>query len=152
MKTYYVLEDGRIQLADFPSLEQSIKQAERMLGILQKGMQTTYTVEDDKGVLAAAVTNRRIITQFRTSRENDLKKTIDGSGYILRSAHAKLIHLKDNDSTTDSVFGFDKANPNYVTVVAQICTFFGVQNLKLVTEAALKYAYLAEYARVLSQK
>lgn len=146
--TYSVLQDGG-HYDDLDDLNTAISLAEELLGSVSEGEQSTFTVENEDGYLLASITNRRIIGRFTKqqwdSRDNAVEmgeEDFDATDYILLMKPDAIRALEDNRETTDYVgqahVSWD--GPHYVTIEDAICEFFGVSNVKEITDEALAYA------------
>jgi hypothetical protein len=150
-----IFQDGKFNTGqEVRGLSQAIEVAEKLLEVLDNGLSMTYTVEDEQGYLFASVSNRRIIGMLSLPEESTGSKhraprpaediRIDATSTVLRTSREKLIELKDNDESTDRLFGNEYLN--YVKIEESIKSFFGVKSLQGVTSEALLYARNNEYS------
>lgn len=150
MSVFDVLQDQG-HYATVGNLEEAISLAETLLGGVQEGEETTFTVHDGQGRLMAAVTNRRIIGTFHKQRwggwKNDQAiscgdQRFDATDAVLLLEPNQIVELASMYELTDAI-GRDHVEwdgPFDVYLDEAVCAFFGVGDLEDITPEALAFA------------
>lgn len=142
---YSILQDNGLynQLEDLQSAINTMT----VLGesMIDSDEETTFTVKDKGSKVVASITNKKIMCTFfkqewggRKSSDAYLvgEEEIDATNVILKLPYEQLIALKDNTDSTDTigrlVFNWD--GPYYVHVTDAVCEYFGVYDVKDITQ------------------
>lgn len=148
--TFYVMQD-LADLGKYATRAQAVARAKELLHQAPEGVPTTITVVDGHNRVLAVETNRRIEGEFHKQhwggrKNNDAihvaTETFDATNTVLLLDLASLHALCDSDGTSDEIGRehFDWDGPFDVTLVDSVCDYFGVANLKQVTQEGFNYA------------
>ena len=148
MSVFDVLQDQG-HYATVGNLEEAISLAETLLGGVQEGEETTFTVHDGQGRLMAAVTNRRIIGTFHKQRwggwKNDQAiscgdQRFDATDAVLLLEPNQIVELASMYELNDSI-GRDHVEwdgPFDVYLDEAVCAFFGVCQCRFKTDTLFR--------------
>lgn len=149
MSKYDVRQDqGHYTTVD--ALDEAICLAEVLLGGVQGGEESTFSVHDSDGNLKASLTNRRIIGTFHKQRWGGWKEDqaiscgeeeFDATNAVLLLEPHQLNELASMYELTDAI-GRDHVEwdgPCDVYLDESVCAFFGVSDLEEITSEALAY-------------
>ncbi len=136
--------------SDFPLLHEATSTIEGLIGLVEEGYESTFTVEDANGRVLASITNRRIIGRITKQswggRKGDdaifvAEEDFDATDAILLMDYDDLIKIEDNDESSDSI-GTDHVSwsgPHEVRITDSICAFFGVNEIDEITRENFEY-------------
>ena len=144
-KRYSVCQDGNI----YATLEQAIAVAEELPAGSDSDEPSTFTVVDEHDPylpVVASFTNRRItggfVKQVWTGRKKDYAEEVetvefDATDHILLMEYERFTKIEDNDYESDEI-GRDFVSwdgPCVVHIEESICEYFGVSEIRDITEA-----------------
>lgn len=141
---FMIVQDGTVCNKPF-SLNVAIDTITNHSSALTDHEASTFSVINEKGLVVASISNRKIIGNFYkqewSGHRNDVAVTVgneafDATNAILLLPYSRLIELEDNNENTDELGKsfIDWDGPHHVQITSSICEYFGVDSIDEITE------------------